>query len=103
MGPLRRNILANQFVNDLRKNNTKTSPSPPEKNGEFDYNLPITTTYLKHMRTLGYTDEDALKFERYVSDIFTYNSFIFNNFIQLRPIAIVLHSFITDLLNKMYT
>ncbi|XP_044733723.1 nucleolar protein 4 [Chrysoperla carnea] len=64
LGPLRRNILANQFVNDLRKNNTKT-PSPPEKNGEFDYNLPITTTYLKHMRTLGYTDEDALKFERY--------------------------------------
>ncbi|KAF5304732.1 hypothetical protein FQA39_LY09509 [Lamprigera yunnana] len=30
---------------------------------EIDYSLPITTTYLKYMRSLGCTDEDALKFE----------------------------------------
>lgn len=35
--------------------------------GEIDYSLPITTTYLKYMRSLGCTDEDALKFEK-VSD-----------------------------------
>lgn len=32
--------------------------------GEIDYSLPITTTYLKYMRSLGCTDEDALKFEK---------------------------------------
>lgn len=31
--------------------------------GEIDYSLPITTTYLKYMRSLGCTDEDALKLE----------------------------------------
>ncbi|XP_008196033.1 nucleolar protein 4 isoform X1 [Tribolium castaneum] len=31
--------------------------------GDIDYSLPITTTYLKYMRSLGCTDEDALKFE----------------------------------------
>ncbi|XP_046386393.1 nucleolar protein 4 isoform X2 [Ischnura elegans] len=30
---------------------------------DIDYSLPITTTYLKHMRSLGYTDEDALKID----------------------------------------
>lgn len=30
---------------------------------EIDYSLPITTTYLKYMRSLGCTEEDALKFE----------------------------------------
>lgn len=30
---------------------------------EIDYSLPITTTYLKYMRSLGCTDEDSLKFE----------------------------------------
>lgn len=30
---------------------------------EIDYSLPITTTYLKYMRSLGCTDEDALKLE----------------------------------------
>ncbi|KAL3287119.1 hypothetical protein HHI36_001600 [Cryptolaemus montrouzieri] len=35
---------------------------------EIDYTMPITTTYLKYMRSLGCTDEDALKFEsQYVS------------------------------------
>lgn len=31
--------------------------------GDIDYSLPITTTYLKYMRSLGCTDEDALKLE----------------------------------------
>ncbi|KAJ8929196.1 hypothetical protein NQ314_018145 [Rhamnusium bicolor] len=31
--------------------------------GDIDYSLPITTTYLKYMRTLGCRDEDALKFD----------------------------------------
>lgn len=31
--------------------------------GEIDYSLPITTTYLKYMRSLGCTDEEAFKFE----------------------------------------
>ncbi|XP_045462255.1 nucleolar protein 4 isoform X3 [Harmonia axyridis] len=31
--------------------------------GEIDYSMPITTTYLKYMRSLGCSDEDALKFE----------------------------------------
>ncbi|XP_063226410.1 uncharacterized protein LOC134533097 [Bacillus rossius redtenbacheri] len=30
---------------------------------DIDFSLPITTTYLKHMRSLGYTDEDALKID----------------------------------------
>ncbi|XP_022900682.1 nucleolar protein 4 isoform X2 [Onthophagus taurus] len=30
---------------------------------EIDYTLPITTTYLKYMRTLGCTDDEALKLE----------------------------------------
>jgi hypothetical protein len=29
----------------------------------IDYSLPITTTYLKHMRSLGLTDEEALGVE----------------------------------------
>ncbi|XP_044745682.1 nucleolar protein 4 isoform X2 [Coccinella septempunctata] len=32
--------------------------------GEIDYSMPITTTYLKYMRSLGCSDEDALKFEK---------------------------------------
>lgn len=48
--------------------------------GEIDYSLPITTTYLKYMRSLGCTDEDALKFEKTVSDLlpffFNYIEFI---------------------------
>lgn len=31
--------------------------------GGIDYSMPITTTYLKYMRSLGCTDEDALKLE----------------------------------------
>ncbi|XP_074036788.1 nucleolar protein 4 isoform X2 [Leptinotarsa decemlineata] len=31
--------------------------------GDIDYSLPITTTYLKYMRSLGCRDEDAFKFE----------------------------------------
>lgn len=31
--------------------------------GDIDYSLPITTTYLKYMRSLGCSDEDALKLE----------------------------------------
>ncbi|KAG1665255.1 Nucleolar protein 4 [Nymphon striatum] len=31
---------------------------------DIDYSLPITTTYLKHMRSLGYSEEDALNPER---------------------------------------
>jgi hypothetical protein len=31
----------------------------------IDYSLPITTTYLKHMRSLGLTDEEALSVEVY--------------------------------------
>ncbi|KFM78074.1 Nucleolar protein 4, partial [Stegodyphus mimosarum] len=30
----------------------------------IDYSLPITTTYLKHMRSLGYSEEDALNPDR---------------------------------------
>ncbi|XP_015926304.1 nucleolar protein 4 [Parasteatoda tepidariorum] len=30
----------------------------------IDYSLPITTTYLKHMRSLGYSDEEALNPDR---------------------------------------
>ncbi|GIX67473.1 nucleolar protein 4 [Caerostris extrusa] len=33
----------------------------------IDYSLPITTTYLKHMRSLGYSEEDALNPDREVS------------------------------------
>lgn len=38
----------------------KKKDIPPE---EIDFSMPITTTYLKYMRSLGCTDEDALKFE----------------------------------------
>lgn len=31
--------------------------------GDIDYSLPITTTYLKYMRSLGCKDEDAFKFD----------------------------------------
>ncbi|XP_057654788.1 uncharacterized protein LOC130893039 [Diorhabda carinulata] len=31
--------------------------------GDIDYSLPITTTYLKYMRSLGCRDEDAFKFD----------------------------------------
>lgn len=31
--------------------------------GEIDLNMPITTTYLKYMRSLGYADEDALQID----------------------------------------
>lgn len=31
--------------------------------GEIDYSLPITTTYLKYMRSLGCTEGDAFKFD----------------------------------------
>ncbi|CAM1298968.1 NOL4 (predicted) [Pycnogonum litorale] len=31
---------------------------------DIDYSLPITTTYLKHMRSLGYSEEDALNPDR---------------------------------------
>lgn len=34
---------------------------------EIDYSVPITTTYLKHMRHLGYRHEDLTKFEKKVS------------------------------------
>lgn len=30
---------------------------------DIDYSLPITTTYLKYMRSLGCKDEDAFKFD----------------------------------------
>ncbi|XP_076320094.1 nucleolar protein 4-like [Tachypleus tridentatus] len=30
---------------------------------DIDYSLPITTTYLKRMRSLGYTEEEALNFD----------------------------------------
>ncbi|CAG9834276.1 unnamed protein product [Diabrotica balteata] len=30
---------------------------------DIDYSLPITTTYLKYMRSLGCRDEDAFKFD----------------------------------------
>ncbi|VEN34697.1 unnamed protein product, partial [Callosobruchus maculatus] len=40
---------------------------PPRKKmllaGEIDYSLPITTTYLKYMRSLGCRDEDAFRFD----------------------------------------
>lgn len=40
---------------------------PPKKrillSGDIDYSLPITTTYLKYMRSLGCRDEDAFKFD----------------------------------------
>lgn len=68
----------------------------------IDLNLPITTTYLKHMRTLGYTDEDALKFERYVSDIFLYNSIMLKCVPELQDIAYKLHVFLTELLRQIH-
>ncbi|XP_076317691.1 nucleolar protein 4-like isoform X2 [Tachypleus tridentatus] len=36
----------------------------PEIAADIDYSLPITTTYLKRMRSLGFSDEDALNPER---------------------------------------
>ncbi|CAG9813134.1 unnamed protein product [Phaedon cochleariae] len=50
----------------------ETGGEPPEKKmllgGDIDFSLPITTTYLKYMRSLGCRDEDAFKFEnRHVS------------------------------------
>jgi hypothetical protein len=44
-------------------NHLKKLVEPPD----IDFSLPITTTYLKHMRSLGYTDEDALKIDVEVS------------------------------------
>jgi hypothetical protein len=50
--------------NHIRNNNhLKKLMEPPD----IDFSLPITTTYLKHMRSLGYTDEDALKIDVEVS------------------------------------
>jgi hypothetical protein len=50
--------------NHIRNNNhLKKLVEPPD----IDFSLPITTTYLKHMRSLGYTDEDALKIDVEVS------------------------------------
>ncbi|XP_021926797.1 uncharacterized protein LOC110833270, partial [Zootermopsis nevadensis] len=46
--------------NHIHNNNhLKKLVDPPD----IDFSLPITTTYLKHMRSLGYTDEDALKID----------------------------------------
>jgi hypothetical protein len=50
--------------NHIQNNNhLKKLVQPPD----IDFSLPITTTYLKHMRSLGYTDEDALKIDVEVS------------------------------------
>jgi len=50
--------------NHIHNNNhLKKLVEPPD----IDFSLPITTTYLKHMRSLGYTDEDALKIDVEVS------------------------------------
>lgn len=40
--------------------------APGDDSMHIDYSLPITTTYLKHMRSLGYTEEDALNPDREV-------------------------------------
>lgn len=45
-------------------NDNQSKPKYGLVDGEIDYSLPITTTYLKYMRSLGCTDEDALKFEK---------------------------------------
>ncbi|XP_022243327.1 nucleolar protein 4-like isoform X2 [Limulus polyphemus] len=42
----------------LEENNT------PQLTTDIDYNLPITTTYLKRMRSLGFSKEEALNFDR---------------------------------------
>lgn len=48
----------------------QSSKKPVLMPAEIDYSLPITTTYLKYMRSLGCSDEDALKFEnKHVSRI----------------------------------
>ncbi|KAJ8938740.1 hypothetical protein NQ318_016035, partial [Aromia moschata] len=42
--------------------------------GDIDYSLPITTTYLKYMRTLGCGDEEALKLDsKHVFDVLNPN------------------------------
>ncbi|XP_069676106.1 nucleolar protein 4-like isoform X2 [Periplaneta americana] len=52
--------LNNNNSNHIHNNNhLKKLVEPPD----IDFSLPITTTYLKHMRSLGYTDEDALKID----------------------------------------
>lgn len=44
--------------------------------GDIDYSLPITTTYLKYMRSLGCKDEDAFKFDN------KHVSFVIENFLH---------------------
>ncbi|XP_066999420.2 nucleolar protein 4 [Anabrus simplex] len=50
---------ANHRHRHHNNNHLKKLVEPPD----IDFSLPITTTYLKHMRSLGYTDEDALKID----------------------------------------
>ncbi|XP_023215988.1 nucleolar protein 4-like isoform X2 [Centruroides vittatus] len=45
--------------------NDEGSSSPESSDlPDIDYSVPITTTYLKHMRSLGYSREDALNLDR---------------------------------------
>ncbi|GFV81364.1 nucleolar protein 4-like [Trichonephila clavipes] len=48
----------------------------------IDYSLPITTTYLKHMRSLGYSEEDALNPDREVSNHTLHISLVFSTFLE---------------------
>lgn len=55
-------------VERIKNRDDQSRPRTGFPDGEIDYSLPITTTYLKYMRSLGCTDEDALKFEKTVCD-----------------------------------
>lgn len=47
---------------------SRTTDSVCSDTPEIDYSLPITTTYLKHLRSLGYSEEEVLSMDHDVSD-----------------------------------
>lgn len=70
----RKRLLENNFtynqthklwspLDDVKKEEDKDKKNNKINGQEIDFSMPITTTYLKYMRSLGCTDEDALKFE----------------------------------------
>ncbi|XP_076329321.1 nucleolar protein 4-like isoform X2 [Tachypleus tridentatus] len=50
----------NTSPESIRGDNSATQSTTTD----IDYNVPITTTYLKRMRSLGYTEQEALRFDR---------------------------------------
>lgn len=74
------------FMNALNANTFDSNKSSPMTNVETSSSItdiiPITSTYLQLMRSMGFSEEDALKFDNLVSLFFLFFSF-FSFFYQV--------------------